>query len=79
MLSVLLRYTDSDYPFGIFKIFLLKITLIHNTVTTFNIYDICVNNVAVDINFMVYIIKIDESKDRLLIQNKHTPFHCFYF
>jgi hypothetical protein len=22
MLSVLLRYTDSDYPFGIFKLFL---------------------------------------------------------
>jgi len=25
VLSVLLRYTDSDYPFGIFKLFLLKI------------------------------------------------------
>jgi len=23
VLSVLLRYTDSDYPFGIFKLFLL--------------------------------------------------------
>ena len=25
VLSVLLRYTDSDYPFGIFKLFLLKL------------------------------------------------------
>ena len=25
VLYVLLRYTDSDYPFGIFKLFLLKI------------------------------------------------------
>jgi hypothetical protein len=24
VLSVLLRYTDSDYPFGIFKLFLLR-------------------------------------------------------
>ena len=28
MLSVLLRYTDSDYPFGIFKLFLLEISRI---------------------------------------------------
>jgi hypothetical protein len=27
VLSVLLRYTDSDYPFGIFKLFLHKILL----------------------------------------------------
>ena len=27
VLSVLLRYTDSDYPFGIFKLFLLKIEI----------------------------------------------------
>ena len=26
MLSVLLRYTDSDYPFGIFKLFFIQIT-----------------------------------------------------
>jgi hypothetical protein len=26
-LSVLLRYTDSDYPFGIFKLFLLSLWL----------------------------------------------------
>jgi hypothetical protein len=25
VLSVLLRYTDSDYPFGIFKLFLSKV------------------------------------------------------
>jgi len=24
VLSVLLRYTDSDYPFGVFKLFLVK-------------------------------------------------------
>ena len=27
VLSVLLRYTDSDYPFGIFKLFFLSITV----------------------------------------------------
>jgi hypothetical protein len=27
VLSVLLRYTDSDYPFGIFKLFLLKVNV----------------------------------------------------
>ena len=29
VLSVLLRYTDSDYPFGIFKLFLNKIVFMH--------------------------------------------------
>jgi hypothetical protein len=27
VLSVLLRYTDSDYPFGIFKLFLKQMSL----------------------------------------------------
>jgi len=27
VLSVLLRYSDSDYPFGIFKLFLRKMIL----------------------------------------------------
>ena len=30
VLSVLLRYTDSDYPFGIFKLFLMSIHRIDN-------------------------------------------------
>jgi hypothetical protein len=35
VLSVLLRYTDSDYPFGIFKLFQLTIiiiSLVHTTI-----------------------------------------------
>ena len=34
VLSVLLRYTDSDYPFGIFKLFQLTIIIISTVHTT---------------------------------------------
>jgi threonine/homoserine/homoserine lactone efflux protein len=37
VLSVLLRFTDPDYPFGIFKLSLLKYTMIY-TVNTLAIY-----------------------------------------
>jgi len=33
VLSVLLRYTDSDYPFGIFKLFLDKDFALHRKLT----------------------------------------------
>ena len=33
VLSLLLRYTDSDYPFGIFKLFLDKDLALHRKLT----------------------------------------------
>ena len=43
MLSVLLRFTDSDYPFGIFKLFIIFLNVMHNI---FNLRDI---EVVIDI------------------------------
>ena len=47
VLSILLRYTDSDYPFGIFKLFLLlqenktmeKIVRLVNLIFRYTDYD----------------------------------------
>ena len=46
VLSVLLRYTDSDYPFGIFKLFLYYICHNHNLVLSsfMNQYLVCNNS-----------------------------------
>ena len=37
MLTVLLRFTDSDYPFGIFKVFLGKMMMCNNRTRIFSV------------------------------------------
>ena len=53
VLSVLLRYTDYDYPFGIFKLFLLR------TYPSFVPYDQCRNIlVSMDVNKHESLLKL---------------------
>jgi hypothetical protein len=56
VLSVLLRYTDSDCPFGIFKLFLAKISFIR-TLLNFCLYRIAVYSVRVSDRYHCIIFK----------------------
>ena len=50
VLSVLLRHTDSDYPFGIFKLFLLTFSAAFNNIEIINMSwspFLCVQSVGV--------------------------------
>ena len=60
--SVLLRYTDSDCPFGIFKLFILQIRigLLHTLIYTLKLtvvarkeQNFMTNNVIVKISFII--------------------------
>ena len=46
VLSVLLRYIDSDYPFGIFKLFLKPNCINHSRVWLFGLFTLkdCINH-----------------------------------
>ena len=37
MLSILLRFTDSDYPFGIFKLFLPCVVVVVSLISTYGV------------------------------------------
>jgi len=61
VLSVLLRYTDSDYPFGIFKLFLLYVGYNRCGIGKHNAKTMC-------IWFMYY----SHSNDLILTKILHT-------
>jgi hypothetical protein len=50
VLSVLLRYTDSDYHFGISKLFLLLIYIVSFIYQYWNVYEGCSTNLSCEVN-----------------------------
>jgi hypothetical protein len=63
VLSVLLRFTDSDYPFGIFKLFLCQLTAI----PPFKISDIEMIHHHISENFFVVQCQVERTILRYIL------------